>query len=264
VIGRLFAAACVVAGVAHADDWQMRAVLGNDAFNGVLSYPDDNGFTNDLALAIRRIHGAYGIGGSILDRMITSSQTEQRCDLVELFATASWVLRPGVFAELRLGPTVVGNLGGFWIQSRWHRLTRTGPHDPHELPSAYPGELRAGGVGGLRLEAGYGAPLRLFGAVDGQVATGETGVTFGEGDAGLDASVHIGPAELGIYGELALARYHVDDVRLAMPGAYRPGWQVDRRIGVHAGWGRYRLSFEYRTNESGSGEAFSMFTLERR
>ncbi|MDB4959865.1 MAG: hypothetical protein JWO36_7434 [Myxococcales bacterium] len=262
--GIIVASTILVAGVVRADVWEMDAVVGNDAFNGVLSHPDDNGFTNDLGLAIRRRRGDLALGGSVLDRMITSSGIMRRCDLVELFATITWFLDDLRMIELRAGPTVAGDLGGLWVQSHWHRLTRTGPRDPRKLPSVYMHDFRTAGVAGLRAEAGYGGPIRAYGTVDGQFAFGDTGVSFAEGAGGLRASYRIGPVELGILGELALGRYRVDDAELAIPGAYRPGWQIDRRIGVRVGMHRYRVAFEYHTNETSSGEAFSEITFERR
>jgi hypothetical protein len=253
----------LVGGVVHADVWAVQAMLGNDAFDGVLSHTDDNGFTNDLGLAMWRRRGELALGGSVLDRMITSKGIMRRTDLIELFARARWTLGP-VTLEGRAGPTFAGDFGGQWVQSRWHRMTGTGPRDPRETPSIYMDDFRAGAVAGLRGEAGYGGAIRAYGTLDGQVASGETGVSFGEGAGGLRVGYRFGPVELGLFGELALGRYHVDDAELAMPGAYRPGWQVDRRVGALVGFERYRLSFEYHTNETSSGEAFSVFTLERR
>jgi len=195
--------------------------------------------------------------------MITSRATMRRTDLIEVFARAALVLDDLAILELRVGPTFVGDLGGQWVQSRWHRMTGTGPRDPRETPSVYMHELRTAGVVGLRGETGYGGPLRAYGSLDGQVAVGDTGVSFGEGAGGLRAGVRLGPVELAMFGELALGRYHVDDAELAMPGAYRPGWQIDRRIGARVGVGRYRVSFEYHTNETSSGEAFTEIMFER-
>lgn len=258
------ASAILFAGVVRADVWDMRAVVGNDAMNGIVSRPDDNGFTNDLSFAIHRRLGPLAFGGSILDRMITSTGPMRRCDLLEMFATVTWFLDDLLPIELRVGPTVVGDLGGLWVQSHWHRLTGTGPRDPRDTPAIYMNEFRAAGVAGLRTEAGYGRRIRAYGSLDGQVALGGTGVTFAEGVGGLRASYRLGPVELGILGEIALGRYSVDDPELAMPGAYRPGWQVDKRVGVGVGVYRYRLAFEYHTNETSSGEAFSEIVFEVR
>jgi hypothetical protein len=254
----------LVAGVVHADAWEMRAVLGNDAFDGVLSHTDDDGFTNDLSLAVRRRRGELALGGSVLDRMITSRAIMRRTDLIEVFARAAWMLDGVAMLELRLGPSFVGDLGGEWVQARWHRMTHTGPRDPRETPTMYMHELRAAGVVGLHGETGYGGPLRAYSTLDGQLAVGDTGVSFGEGAGGLRLSYRFGPVELAMFGELALGRYHVDDAELAMPGAYRPGWQLDRRIGARVGVGRYRVSLEYHTNETSSGEPFTEIMFERR
>jgi hypothetical protein len=258
------ASAMLIAGVVHADVWEMQAVLGNDAFDGVLSHTDDDGFTNDLSFALRRRRGELALGASVLDRMITSRAIMRRTDLIEVFARAALVLDDLAMLELRVGPTFAGDLGGQWVQARWHRMTGTGPRDPRETPSVYMHELRTAGVVGLRGEAGYGGPLRAYSTLDGQVAVGDTGVSFGEAAGGLRAGVQLGPVELAMFGELAFGRYHVDDAELAMPGAYRPGWQLDRRIGARVGVGRYRVSFEYHTNETSSGEAFTEIMFERR
>ena len=254
----------LVAGVVRADIWELQAVVGNDAFDGVLSHPDDDGFTNDLAFAARRRRGSLALGGSVLDRMITSRAIMRRTDLIEVFARAALVLDDLAMLELRVGPTFVGDLGGQWVQSHWHRMTHTGPRDPRETPSVYMHDLRAAGVVGLHAETGYGGPLRAYSTLDGQVAVGDTGVSFGEGAGGLRAAVRLGPVELAMFGEVALGRYDVDDAELAMPGAYRPGWQIDRRIGARVGVGRYRVSLEYHTNETSSGEPFTEIMFERR
>ena len=254
----------LVGSIARADVWQIAAELGNDAFDGVLSHPDDNGFTNDFGLALWRRRGELALGGSVLDRMITSRQIMRRADLVELFARVAWSLADGVAVEGRVGPTFVGDLGGLWVQQHWHRLSDTGPRDPRELPSVYMHGLRTAGVVGARAEAGYGGAVRAYGTLDGQVAIGDTGVSFGEGAGGLRASLAIGPVEVALFGELALGRYRVEDAELSMPGAYRPGWQLDRRVGASVGIDRYRASFEYHTNETSSGEAFSVIAFEVR
>lgn len=255
---RFVASTMLVASVARADIWELQAVVGNDAFDGILSHPDDDGFTNDLGFALRRRHGDLVLGGSVLDRMITSRAVMRRTDLIEMFARVGWRM-----LELRVGPTIVGDLGGLWVQSHWHRMTGTGPRDPRETPVVYVHDVRAAGVAGLRGELGYGGLLRAYGTLDGQVALGETGVSFGEGAGGLRAALRIGPVELAMFGEIALGRYHVEDVELAIPGAYRPGWQVDRRIGARLAVGRYRVSFEFHTNETSSGAPFSEIVFER-
>jgi hypothetical protein len=259
------ASALLIARVVHADGWELRAAIGNDALNGFVSDTDDNGFTNDFELALRRRQGALVLGGSILDRMITSSEIMRRSDLVELFATVTWSLVPLVAIELRAGPAFVGELGGRWVQTHWHRLSNTGPRDPRKTPSIYMHDgVRTAGVVGLRADAGYGGPIRVYGSLDSQGAVGGTGVSFVEGTGGLAVSYRAGPVELGVFGELALGRYSVDDPALAVPGAYRPGWQLDRRFGLGVRVDRYRVSAEYHANETSSGEAFSQITFERR
>ncbi|MDX2086836.1 MAG: hypothetical protein SFX73_03245 [Kofleriaceae bacterium] len=256
--------AILLARVVYADGWEIRAGIGNDALNGFVSRSDDNGFTNDFRLALRRREGDWALGGSILDRMITSSEVMQRSDLVELFATATWLPNALVALQLRAGPTFVGGLGGLWVQTHWHRISNMGPRDPRKVPTLYTHDVRTAGVVGLRADTSYGGHIRIYGALDGQVALGDTGVTFAEGTSGLRVSYGIGPVELGVFGELALGRYSVDDLALEVPGAYRPAWQLDRRLGVGVRVNRYRLIAEYHTNETSSGEAFSQITFERR
>jgi hypothetical protein len=260
---RIVASTLLVASLAHADAWDFEAELGNDAFDGVLSHTDDNGFTNDFGFAMHHRSGSLAVGGSVFDRMITSRAVMRRCDLTEMFARVTW-FATGLAIELRAGPTFAGDLGGLWVQSHWHHLSGTGPRDPRELPTVYMRDFRSGAVAGARVKAGVGDPLRAYGTLDGQAAVGETGVSFAEAAGGLRASVRLGPVELGLFGELALGRYHVGDPELSIPGAYRRGWQVDRRVGVAVGVRRYRAAFEYHTNETSSGEAFSVITIERR
>lgn len=256
--------ALLIARLAHADGWEIRAAIGNDALNEFVSDTDDNGFTNDFRLAIQRRQGDLALGGSILDRMITSSEVMRRTDLVELFARVTWLPTPLMALELRAGPTFVGGLGGLWVQTHWHRISNTGPRDPRKVPTVYMHDVHTAGVVGLRTDAGYGGPIRVYGSLDGQLAGGDTGVSFFEGTGGVRVSYRIWPVELGVFGELALGRYSVDDPALAVPGAYRPGWQLDRRFGVGVRVNRYRLTFEYHTNETSSGEALSQITFERR
>ena len=258
------AVACALAGAARADAWRGSVLVGNDAFDSVLSHTDDDGFTSDLGIALYDVHGGLALGGSLLHRMITARDSMLRCDLGEVFARAAWMPRPHVQLELRLGPTFAGNLGGYWLQSRWHHVTGDGPHDPRMLQDEYTGRLRAGGAGGLRALAGWGGPLRAYGSLDAQLAAGGTGVTFAEAMIGGAVTRRRYSYALGLHAELAAGIYHVDDLRLAVPGGYRRGGQLDARIGVHAAFGRYRFAFTYHTNETSSGEAFGIFSIERR
>ena len=265
MLARVLAVVCALAAAAHADDWRGLAMVGNDAWNGVLSHPDDDGFTSDLGLALFDVQGRLALGGSLLHRMITARDSKLRCDLGEVFARAAWQAAPALEIEVRIGPTFAGDLGGYWMQSHWHHLTGYGPKNPSELQDLYTGGTKLGGAGGLRLATAstWRGPLRAYGSLDMQLAAGGTGVTFAEAMGGLGAAVHVRGVELGIHGELAGGIYHVDDLRLAVPGGYRRGWQLDERIGVSVAYARYRLAFEYHTNETSSGEPFSIFTLER-
>ena len=67
--------------------------------------------------------------------------------------------------------------------------------------------------------------------------------------------------DVGAHLELAVMRFHVVDERLALPGAYRPGWHGAWRAGVHYARGRVRVDYEYRANEDGSGEPFAVVAV---
>lgn len=285
---RALLAACVIAAVrsAYADEksppiaappagssephWLIYGALVNDAFSELIPPLDDQGFTHDTVLAIRReqtdwlrdalggnaLAGIDQIGGSAVHRIITSRGDRRRWDLAELFATAEhvWPLALPLSATLRAGPTFAGNLGGRYIQNGWHSISKTGPTVEQGLQNMYPGDRRFAFTLGARVGADTGEQLtgwlRGYGFVDGQVALGSTGVTSMQSALGISAA----QAHVGAHAELALARYDVDDPDLALPGAYRAGWQAEWRVGVDLHWSHYRAGYEYRANESGSGE----------
>jgi hypothetical protein len=279
---RVLLASCVLAPAAHpafADEksppvaaapagssephWLIYGSLRNDAFSELIPPLDDQGFTHDTVLVIRREQSEWltRIGGSGVHRIITSRVDRRRWDLAELFATAehAWPLALPVSATLRAGPTFAGNLGGRYIQNGWHSLSGTGPTLEQGLQNMYPGDRRFAFTVGARVAADTGERLawwlRGYGFADGQVALGSTGVTSMQSTLGISAA----HTHVGMHAELALARYHVADPNLALPGAYRAGWQAEWRIGVDVHWRHYRIGYEYRANESGSGEPVGLF-----
>jgi hypothetical protein len=264
--------------------WLTYAAFRNDVFTELDPPIDDFGFTHDNVFALRRQAGTDTFGGSFVHRFITSRQDRRRWDLIEVFATGerSFALdRISLAATLRTGPTLGGNFGGRYMQNGWHAISKTGPTVDEGLANNYPDDRELGFVVGGRARASISAagadtslaPARLSAAgadtsiaraltqaysfVDGQFALGGTGVTSMQAALGGNlASEH-----LGAHIELAIARYHVGDPNLALPGAYRTGWQFEWRVGVDVHWSRFRLGYEYRANESGSGEPMGLLEV---
>lgn len=245
--------------IAHAD---MRIAVGNDVFTDVTPPIDDSGFTNDIDIAFWRPLRAYLVGGRFMHRWITEvtdMRGGRRRDLVDVLATGE---RPWRFvtASARVGPTFTGNLGGRYMQNGWHSICRCGTLLEDGLQSEYERGSDAGLLAGLRLRATYGTWAQAYAFTDGQVALG-TGVTSFETAGGGLVDRPLGRSRFGAHVELAVMRFHVVDERLALPGAYRPGWQGAWRLGVHYARGRVRIDYEYRANESGSGEPFAVLAV---
>ena len=284
MIGRwaVLAVVCALAGVARADEhspplaarpaggsepyWLTYAAFRNDVFTELDPPIDDFGFTHDNVFALRRQQGVYTFGGSFMHRWITSRMDRRRWDLVELFATAErdlvvWTdgaARPHrVSAIARVGPAFGGNFGGRYLQNGWHTISGTGPTILEGLANYYPDDNTLGFVIGGRARASVGDRLQGYAWADGQLALGGTGVTKMETALGGNAASKY----LGVHVELALTRYHVGDPYLALPGAYRTGFQFEWRIGVDVHWSRFRIGYEYRGNESGSGEPMGVLEL---
>jgi hypothetical protein len=248
--------------VATADAWGGRAAIGNDAFADVYPVIDDQGFTNDLALELHHTSDQLAIGGSILHRMITARDaTRRRWDQVDLRATLAWQWRPAVELRGWLGPSFGGNFAGLAIQNAWHRWTHSGPTVDDGLPNVYPGDRRVGVVGGGRARGSSGGDLGAYGDVAGQLAVGATGVTSVDAAAGAYAQHRWGGTALRAHIELALTRYHVEDPYLALPDGYGAGWQLEWRAGLELTTGRYRISYEFRANEGGSGEPIGVIAF---
>lgn len=278
--GALVAAAVIgAAGDARADGWLMRAALQNDALSEVSPPLDDAGFTHDTAFALahrdRELAPSGGelvIGGSAFHRIITAGpesvfgRDRRRWDQLDLLATAEATF-PGQLhgvstpttIGVRLGPTFGGNFGGRWIQNGWHSFSGTGPTVEQGLANTYPWDRRVGVLAGVRFRDQIGADrLHAYFVADGQLALGQTGVTRLDAAIGGSGTFH----HVGASAELAVTRYHVGDPGLALPDAYGTGWNLEWRVGVHVAWSRYRVSYQYRANEGGSGEPIGVFAFE--
>jgi hypothetical protein len=235
--------------------WLTYAAMRNDAFSELIPPLDDVGFTHDNVFTLRRRSGLHTFGGSFVHRFITSRSDRRRWDLVELFATGEREWSPAttwlvIATALRAGPMLAGNWGGRYMQNGWHVISKTGPTVDEGLANQYPGGRRAAFALGGRVRASAGELLQGYTFVDAQVALGGTGVTSAEAALGASAASRY----LGAHVELGIARYHTGDPYLALPGAYRPGFQLEWRVGVDVHWSRFRIGYEYRANESGSGE----------
>ena len=275
MIGRAALVTLVLHGAAWADEksppeaaaragssepyWYTYAAFRNDAFTELDPPIDDVGFTHDNVFALRRREGVYTFGGSWIHRFITSRADRRRWDLVELFATGERELvawtdgagRPHRVSTIgRAGPTLGGNWGGRYLQNGWHVISKTGPTIEEGLANNYPGDRRYAFTVGGRVRASVGERLQAYSFIDGQLALGGTGVTSMQATVGGNAATKY----LGAHGEVAVARYHVSDPYLALPGAYGTGFQFEWRVGVDVHWSRFRVGYEYRANESGSGE----------
>jgi hypothetical protein len=246
--------------------WLFYVALRNDAISELDPPFDDVGFTHDNVLAIRRQAGALTLGGSFVQRWITSSEDRRRWDLVELFATGerawSWPidLPHAITTSVRVGPAFGGNFGGRYMQNGWHALTKSGPTLDQGLANDYPGDRTLGIVAGGRARGAVGDRLQGYSFVDTQAALGGTGVSSLEvAVGGAAAGTH-----LGAHVELAVTRYHVGDAQLALPGAYRTGFHLELRVGVAVMWSRFRVGYEFRANESGSGEPVGVLEFSSR
>jgi hypothetical protein len=251
----LIAAIGTLPEIAAAD---IRIAIGNDVFTEVDPPIDDNGFTNDIDIHFWRPYRDYLVGGRLVHRWITEDTdvpSGRRRDLVDLVATAE---RPWRFltGAVRVGPTFTGNLGGRYMQNGWHYLCRCGTLLEDGLQSEYE-DNDIGALAGARVRAVFGTWLQAYAFTDGQVSIGTGVSSFETAVGGSVEAAH----RFGAHAELAVMRFHVVDERLALPGAYRPGWHGAWRLGVHYARGRVRVDYEYRANESGSGEPFAVIAV---
>ena len=257
----------VVATVPQIAAADIRIAIRNDVWTELDPPIDDSGFTNDIDIHFWRPYRGYLVGGRLVHRWlteVTAMPMGRRRDLVDLLATAarSW---GGITPSLRIGPTLTGNIGGRYMQNGWHYLCRCGTLLEDGLQSEYEGSTDAGVLIGSRVDVSWGIPLvQTYAFADGQVSLG-AGVSFVESGGGVRVTPAVGPNHFGAHVELAVMRFHVDDERLALPGGYRTGWQGAWRVGVHYARNRIRIDYEYRANESGSGEPIGVvaFTIKQ-
>lgn len=258
----------VAAPTARADSdapprWRTYAAFQNDVFTEVSPPIDDFGFTHDNVLSIVHTPGDLGFGGRAMHRWITSNRDYRRWDRVELVGLVEkrW---PGLPIMLdtqgRVGPTLGGNFGGRYLQNGWHSVSGTGGTlEMGALANDYPGDRSVGLLVGGRGRAQLGDErLHGYTVLDGQLNAGGGGVSSGEAALGGSASTR----HVGMHAEIAISRYRVSDEWLALPGAYRSGWQLEWRVGVHVAWSRFRVLYEYRANEGGSGEPIGVVAFE--
>jgi hypothetical protein len=246
---------------AHAETWYTYAAFRNDAFSELEVPLDDQGFTHDNVLSLRRAEGEYAFGGALQHRWITSRTDRRRWDQLDLVATGERVVAPGLLAGARVGPTFGGNFGGRWMQNGWHAISGTGPTVDQGLANDYQGGRKVGLLAGVRGRWQIGGERVLgYAVVDGQGAVGQTGVSSIESAAGGQARWR----HVGASAEVAVTRYHVGDPNLALPGGYGAGWQLEWRVGVDVTWSRFRISYQYRANEGGSGEPVGVLGFEAR
>jgi hypothetical protein len=246
--------------------WRTYFAFRNDAIFTDLDPPvDDFGFTHDNVLSIVRTRGELGFGGRAIHRWITSRTDFRRWDQVELVGLVErhWPYLPIRLDTVgRFGPTLGGNFGGRYFQNGWHTLTGTGGTlETNSLADDYPADRRIGILAGARGRAQLGDDdLHGYAILDGQLGFGGGGVSTIETVLGGAASTR----HVGAHVELAITRYRVSDEWMALPGGHRPGWQLEWRAGVHVAWSRFRLIYQYRANESGSGEPIGVLAFEAR
>jgi hypothetical protein len=279
LVSRALVIACATSSVARADadmdptdaaddvHWLTYAAFRNDVFTELDPPIDDQGFTHDNEFSLRRQRGTYTVGGSFLHRFITSRTSDRRWDLVELFATGerAWpdlfdTEWPRVTTTERIGLALGGNFGGRYLQNGFHAVTGTGPTLDQGLQSRYDGDRELGVVVGGGARAEVGDQLQGYAVLDGQAAVGGTGVTSFEAMLGGAAWTR----HVGAHVEVALSRYFVGDRNLALEGGYRTGFQLEWRAGVDVRWSRFRIGFQYRGNESGSGEPMGVLWFASR
>jgi hypothetical protein len=243
--------------------WLTYAALRNDVFTELIPPIDDRGFTHDNVFVLRRLAGDTAFGGGFVHRWLTSTRDRRRWDQLDVFALAERRWPHRVTSQARLGPAFGGNYGGRWMQNGWHALTGSGPTLDEGLANDYPGPRRLGLVAGgaARIDApalDAGERIGGYAIADGQLAVGGTGVTRGELAVGGTARTR----HVGVHAEIAVTRYHVADPYLALPGGYGTGFQMEWRIGVHVAWSRFRVGYEYRANEGGSGEPIGVVAFQ--
>lgn len=267
IVALLVLVLSTLASSAHAD---FRYAMGNDTFSEAAPPYDDDGFTHEMDVRFWRPYRGYLIGGRLFDRWITEVPRSAggRRDLIEVVGTIERMWEAGgrdLSVSGRAGPSFTGNLGGRWMQNGFHNLCGCGQTLDQGLQSRYDGDGGVGALIGSRVRGSVGIPVaQAYGVVDGQAVLG-AGVTWIDAAAGARLTTWAGWAELSAHGEVAVMRFHAADERLAIPGGYGTGWQGAYRIGVHMAWSRFRIEFQYRANEGGSGEPIGVvaFTVKQ-
>jgi hypothetical protein len=251
---------------ARAETWHTYAAFRNDAFSELELPLDDQGFTHDNVFQLVRADGDLGFGGRAVHRWITSTIDRRRWDQVDVVALAEYrvplatPLPLRIDTQGRLGPTLGGNFGGRYLQNGWHALTNSGPTLDEGLANDYPGSRELGVLAGARARAQLGdAGVHGYAVIDGQLALA-AGVSSLEAMLGGTA----GTRHVGAHVEVALTGYRVSDELLALPGGYGAGWQLEWRAGVHVAWSRFRLTYQFRANEGGSGEPLGVIAFQSR
>lgn len=267
---RALAAIVVVAGLTARAQADLRFSIRNDAFTDVTPPVDDVGFTNDLELAFWRPYRGLTLGGRWFDRLVTEGPSafgpgDRRQDLVELVGTVDKTWGTALLHSLtlggRAGSVVTGNWGGRYYQNGFHTLCHCAARVGEGLADRYVEDRRFGAVLGGRATASEGIDhVQAYTALDGQISLG-TGVTWLDAAIGARVRTRTHGVELGADAEIAAMRFVVASDALAIPGGYRPGWQLGWRVGVHAAWSRVRIDYAYRANEGGSGEPIGMLAV---
>ena len=249
------------------DGWEVRLAWGNDLFSE-LPPADDAGLTNDLDVAIVRVRarGALAIGGAVRHRMITERGGERRWDLLDVVAVAARdQRRDALVARVtgRAGVSAAGDLGGRALQDGWHGLTGTGPTLEQGLQHRYDGDRRVALLLGARGEVRHtGDAVEPYATLDGQVALGGTGLLALELCAGARVVAWRGRLIVSVEGG-GLVQDVLDD-NLALPGGHGRGAHLLWRLGLDAGSARTRVGWQYRADESGSGEPIGVLWLALR
>jgi hypothetical protein len=261
---RILLAIIALGGAAHAETWHTYAAFRNDVFSELDPPFDDQGFTHDNVFSLVRREEDRGFGGRFVHRWITSNVDRRRWDQLEVVALADQALTLDAALPLRasfeerLGPTLGGDFGGQYLQNGWHELTGTGPTVYEGLANEYPGDRQFGVVVGGRARAQLGNDrVHGYAHVDGQLGLA-AGVSSLETALGGTA----GTRHVGLQLELAVTRYRVTDDNLGLPGGYGRGWNFEWRAGAYVAWSRFRVSYQYRANEGGSGEPIGVLAFQ--
>jgi len=243
--------------------WQLDVQWWNDLFADPPP-ADDQGFTNDFLLGFEWAMKSATGRVEVFYRIITERYGIRRWDQVDL--TGAWKTSRRVrgwdmATSARTGLSLGGSFGGQAIQGTWHRVTGSGITVDQGLQSLYDGDRRiAVLVGGRGAVSRRLSLVRGRVGIDAQAALGSTGVSRMWTYAGATLEVPIQSWRLSLDFELVVARYHTSDPNLKLRGGYGTGaWQLEPRLSLAAGVAGHSFGWQYRANESGSGEAVGLF-----